>query len=160
MRNINVATKKRQNVDQGAKGVAVYLTLLGCGVFLLSGFFFAGHQHFASMDFGMKNSRLRKQIEDLKAEKQRLLFTRELSMSPTEIKKAAKKVGIFEKDRPVTIAPEMASAIETRKRPLSATVSKPALIKTGLVRSLAPKAEMAVQKIVSTTKTAKTTSSE
>lgn len=66
-----------------------------CGAILLAGFFFAARQHFASMDYGIKNSTLRKQIEELESEKRRLLLAREVSVSPAELKKAARKVGYF-----------------------------------------------------------------
>ena len=71
------------------------LTLL-CGTFLVGGFFVAARSHFASIDFGIKNSTLKKQLEDLEAEKRRLLWLRETALSPAEIKKAAKKLGLTE----------------------------------------------------------------
>ncbi len=39
----------------------------------------------------MKNSRLRKQVDDLETEKRRLLLAREVAQSPNEIKRAALK---------------------------------------------------------------------
>jgi hypothetical protein len=74
----------------------VYIVLPVFGSLLVSGFFLAGQQHFASMDYGMKNSRLKKQIEALEAEKRRLLLAREVSLSPVEIKRAAKKTGLLD----------------------------------------------------------------
>jgi hypothetical protein len=71
------------------------LTLL-CGVFLVGGFFVAARSHFASIDFGIKNSTLKKQLEDLEAEKRRLMWLKETALSPAEIKKAAKKLGLTE----------------------------------------------------------------
>ena len=68
------------------------LTLI-CGLFLVVGFFFAARQHFAAIDFGIKNSKLRKQLDDLEDEKRRLLLAKEFAVSPTEIIKAAKKIG-------------------------------------------------------------------
>lgn len=73
-----------------------YAVILACSLLLLAGFFFAGRQHFSSMDYGMKNSKLRKQVDELEAEKRRLMLAREISMSPSEIKKSAKKVGIYQ----------------------------------------------------------------
>jgi hypothetical protein len=63
---------------------------------LVAGFFFAARSHFSSIDFGIKNSRLRKQIEELEADKRRLLLSKEIALSPAEIKKAAKKIGLTE----------------------------------------------------------------
>lgn len=72
-----------------------FLTL-GCGLILVVGFFFAARSHFASIDFGIKNSKLRKQIEELEADKRRLILSKEIALSPAEIKKAAKKLGLTE----------------------------------------------------------------
>lgn len=72
------------------------LLTLVCGVFLVGGFFVAARSHFASIDFGIKNSGLKKQLEDLEAEKRRLLWLKETALAPAEIKKAAKKLGLTE----------------------------------------------------------------
>lgn len=72
------------------------LLTLACGLMLVVGFFFAARSHFASIDFGIKNSRLRKQIEELEADKRRLILSKEIALSPAEIKKAAKKIGLTE----------------------------------------------------------------
>lgn len=71
------------------------LTLI-CGLFLVGGFFVAARQHFSSIDFSIKNSKLRKQIEDLEADKRRFLLAKEIASTPSEIKKAAKKIGLTE----------------------------------------------------------------
>jgi len=71
------------------------LTLVS-GTFLVGGFFFAARSHFASIDFGIKNSSLKKQLENLEAEKRRLTLLKEIALSPAEIKKAAKKIGLTE----------------------------------------------------------------
>lgn len=70
-----------------------FLTL-GCGLLLVAGFFFAARQHFSVMDFAIKNSKLRREKESLEAEQRRLYITREISLSPSEIKKVAKKIGL------------------------------------------------------------------
>ncbi len=72
------------------------LLTLVCGTFLVGGFFVAARSHFASIDFGIKNSSLKKQLEDLEAEKRHLLWLKEKALSPAEIKKAAKKLGLTE----------------------------------------------------------------
>lgn len=72
------------------------LLTLACGLMLVIGFFFAARSHFASIDFGIKNSRLRKQIEELESDKRRLILSKEIALSPGEIKKAAKKIGLTE----------------------------------------------------------------
>ena len=74
-----------------------YLIVIAiCGCVLGAGFFLAARQHFTSMDFGMKNSRLRKQLEDLESENRRLLLVREVAISPVEITKAARNLGFHE----------------------------------------------------------------
>ncbi len=72
------------------------LLALVCGLFLVVGFFGAARQHFSSIDLGIKNSKLRKQVEELEADQRRLLLTKEVVLSPGEIKKAAKKMGFTE----------------------------------------------------------------
>ena len=81
-----------------------YTLILTCCLLTATGFFLAGRQHFSWMDYGMKNSRLRKQIDDLEAEKRRLLLAREISLSPMEIKKAAKKFGLADAEGSSTVA--------------------------------------------------------
>ncbi len=72
------------------------LLTLACGLILVVGFFFAARQHFSSIDFGIKNSRLRKQIENLESDKRRFMLAKEIALSPAEIKKAAQKLGFRE----------------------------------------------------------------
>lgn len=67
-----------------------------CGTFLVAGFFGAARQHFASIDYGIKNSKLKKQIKELESEKQRLILAREVAYSPAKIKKAARKIGMVD----------------------------------------------------------------
>ncbi|MGI8494844.1 MAG: hypothetical protein ACR2L1_05975 [Pyrinomonadaceae bacterium] len=71
------------------------LTLV-CGLLLVAGFFFAAQQHFTAMGFGIKNAKLRQQKEELLSEQRRLYLSREISLAPAEIKKAAKKIGLQE----------------------------------------------------------------
>ncbi len=72
------------------------LLSLACGLLLVAGFFYAARSHFSSMDYAMKNAELRKEIDELKSETRRLQLAREISLSPGEIKKAAKKLGLTE----------------------------------------------------------------
>lgn len=89
-----------------------------CACVLAAGFFLAARQHFNTMDFGFKNGKLRKQVEDLQTERRRLLLAREASMSPAEIKRAARSLGFRDKGE---VAMVMADARST------ATAVKPAL---------------------------------
>lgn len=72
------------------------LLTLFCGLLLVGGFFVAARQHFSVMDFAIKNAKLRREKENLESEQRRLYLTREISISPAEIKKAAKKIGLQE----------------------------------------------------------------
>ncbi len=95
---------------------------------LVTGFFFAARQHFSSVDYGIRNSRLRKQLDDLETEKRRLLLAREVALSPVQIKIAAHRLGIGQAESATTelalvstptrsvTAPATASAKEGVKR--------------------------------------------
>ncbi len=75
-----------------------YFVLIAiCGCVIAAGFLLAARQHFVSMDLGMKNSKLRKQLEDLEAENRRLLLARERSLSPIELTRTAKSLGFAER---------------------------------------------------------------
>lgn len=67
--------------------------MLACGATLVVGFFFAARTHFASIDFSMRNSKLKKMSEELEADKRRLMLAKEIALSPAELKKAAQKIG-------------------------------------------------------------------
>ncbi|MCO6510821.1 MAG: hypothetical protein J5I65_08505 [Aridibacter famidurans] len=69
------------------------LATILCAAVVAAGFFFAAQQHFYSMDYGIENSRLRSQIEDLKSRNRRLKLRKEGALSPYEIKQAAMKLG-------------------------------------------------------------------
>ena len=80
------------------------LTLV-CGLLLITGFFFAARQHFSSIDYSIKNSRLRKQLNELEADKRRLTLAKEIALSPAEIKKVAKKIGFTETTNKIAAVP-------------------------------------------------------
>jgi hypothetical protein len=157
MRKRNTATSKRspRSGKDDSKKLSKYIVLFGCGLILISGFFFAARQHFAAMDYGIKNSRLRKQIDDLKAEKQRLLFARELSVSPNEIKRSAEKAGLFGSRRENAAAPRLASTGPDMRMTSSSRDSEPTIIRTGSVQPTAPQTQKAVQRIERTDNKAK-----
>jgi cytoskeletal protein RodZ len=142
-------TGRAAQQPNGKRRFRTYALMIVCGVVLVSGFFFAARQHFSSMDFGMKNSKLRKQIDELQAEKRRLLLARETSLSPAELKKAAKKAKIGE---PATaIEGEVAQASATTKdkaAPVTKGTTSPAalVVKTSIAVP-APATVAAVAKI-------------
>jgi len=69
------------------------LLVIVCACVVAAGFFFAARQHFTSMDYGIKNSKLREQLQNLETEKRRLLLAREVALSPLAIRKAASSIG-------------------------------------------------------------------
>ena len=84
------------------------LLVLVCACVVATGFFFAARQHFTSMDYGLKNSKLREQLQNLETEKRRLLLAREVALSPMAIRKASRSIGLRE-------GPEIA-AVETSSK--------------------------------------------
>ncbi|MFL6374239.1 MAG: hypothetical protein ACJ73D_06200 [Pyrinomonadaceae bacterium] len=100
----------------------VWPAILACVTLLACGFFLAARQHFSSLDFGMKNSHLRKQIDDLESEKRRLMLVREVSLSPAELKKAALKAKVAVAD---AVTPELAS-LTGKDKPAAPTAANAA----------------------------------
>ncbi len=92
----NITKKERIKREKDPIPWRYCLTTLACGLFLVAGFFGAARQHFASMDLGFKNSELRKQLTKLEDENRRLLLSKEIALSPGEIKKSAQKIGMVE----------------------------------------------------------------
>jgi hypothetical protein len=102
------------------------LTLF-CGLLLITGFFFAARQHFSSIDYSIKNSRLRKQLDELEADKRRLVLAKEIALSPAEIKKVAKKIGFTETTNkiasvPASINSAVKSSAEKTKQAVSSRI--------------------------------------
>lgn len=98
------------------------LVLIVCAAILVVGFFFAARQHFASIEYGIKNSALRSQIEQLEAENRRLQLVREVALSPGEIRKVARRMGFVERTaanigtfRPGRLSPETGTAVKAAK---------------------------------------------
>ena len=131
-----------------------YALMLACGLLLVTGFFFAGRQHFSTMDYGMKNARLRKQVDELENEKRRLLLAREVSLSPAEIKKAVRKAGMAGRPERLSEMAQVASTTRDKAAP-PAVNSKPLVVKTAAVAPAAVSRAAAVYE-----KKAKTQKSE
>jgi hypothetical protein len=159
-RKTRKSPKGRTNVGTSEpKRWRTYLLIFVCSLGTVSGIFFAGKQHFSSMDYGMKNSRLRRQIDDLEAEKRRLLVAREVSLSPAELKKAAKKAGLAEAIETVSVPAQLSLA--KSKEPIATPVEmKKTVIKTASVTpvpasvaAVYPKTEKAVKPVKKTVST-------
>jgi len=127
-------TKAQTRDKKPASRLHTFVLVSVCGLTLLTGFFFAARQHFSSMDYGMKNSRLRKQIDELEAEKRRLLLAREVSLSPAEIKKAARRTGLTQTAAPGGELAQVVSTTKDKAVPAAAAPAmKPMVIKTSAV---------------------------
>ncbi len=85
---------KKSNRESEPLPLRYVLLTLTCGLILVVGFFFAARQHFSSIDYGIKNSKLKKQVEELETDKRQLILAKEIALTPGEIKKAAQKIGL------------------------------------------------------------------
>lgn len=104
-RKISQTNQKKKTKRQGNPIPWRYCVLtLVCGLLLITGFFFAARQHFSSIDYSIKNSRLRKQLNELESDKRRLTLAKEIALSPAEIKKVAKKIGFTERTDKIAAA--------------------------------------------------------
>jgi len=122
---------QRSRISRPAKTKAasrwkLYMLMSLCSLIVVSGSFFAARQHFSSWDYSIRNSRLRKQIDDLETEKRRLLLAREVALSPNEIKRVAKKMNIDQPELAVVQAPKSAAPVKDRVVPAALTSAKPA----------------------------------
>ena len=132
---------RKRNQKKGGRA-KMWLAMLACLTVLGCGSFFAARQHFSSIDFGMKNSRLRKQIDDLESEKRRLLLAREVSLSPAELKKAALKAKVAIAD---DVSAKIASVIGNDKTTPQATTAalKPTTANPLITKTVATSATIA-----------------
>lgn len=99
MRNRTARRSRPTNLSNRGVGTLPwsYLFVIAiCGCVIAAGFLLAARQHFVSMDLGMKNSKLRKQLEDLESENRRLMLAREVAISPIEITRTARNFGFVE----------------------------------------------------------------
>ena len=93
-----------------------YTAAVVCCIVMVAGFFFAARQHFSSMEYGMQNSRLRHQLDELEAEKRRLLLNREITLTPTELKKAVRRIGFVDDTDNIKNVPAKRRSHRHRKR--------------------------------------------
>jgi hypothetical protein len=100
------------------------LLVIVCACVVAAGFFFAARQHFTSMEFGLKNSTLREQIQNLETEKRRLLLAREVALSPLAIRKAARSVGLHQNSEIATAIPVVAKTTNEKPAVTAVKVSK------------------------------------
>ncbi|MEO5858430.1 MAG: hypothetical protein ABIR33_05715 [Pyrinomonadaceae bacterium] len=128
--NPRLASPSAHTAERNTSTVLYVLLTIACAAFLATGFFFAARQHFAAMDLGMKNSTLRKQIEEMEGQKRQLVLAREIVRSPAEMKRIASNKGFRQREAGV-----MAVAASTT------TSAAPLIERTSLVKSAAEPAK-------------------
>lgn len=88
--------KIKNQVHQERDGRVWWACVVGVigGILVAAGFAYAAHQHFTALESGAKNVELRKQREQLKNERKRLMLERETALSPEHLEKSALKIGL------------------------------------------------------------------
>ena len=145
----NNTPRKPRTASLSTRGIGnlplSYLIVIAiCGCLIAAGFLLAARQHFMSMDLGMKNSKLRKQLEDLETEQRRLVLAREVALSPKEITKTARNLGFVD-----TLDQTLAVVVPAPKVPLTSaaaiktasTSSSSSVTKTAYQRPIGPVAK-------------------
>lgn len=114
------------------------LLVLVCACVVATGFFFAARQHFTSMDYGIKNSKLREQLRNLESEKRRLMLAREVASSPLAIRKAALGLGLSNSGEvaALPVAAKSEPAREARPAVIQAKSQEPKREPVGIVRTV------------------------
>lgn len=137
-RNSPRSASPSAHIAERTNSTVLYVLLtIACAAFLATGFFFAARQHFAAMDLGMKNSTLRKQIEEMEGQKRQLVLAREMVRSPAEMKRIASNKGFRQRESP---AIAVAATANTSSTPLIERTSlvKPAAAGTKPVKAFLP----------------------
>ena len=124
----------------------LYFLMSLCSLIVVSGTFLAARQHFSFFYYSIRNSSLRKQIDELETEKRRLLLAREVALSPNEIKRAAKKLNIDQPEMAVVQTAKPVVPAKDREIPAAVASAKPTdkpaasyTMLTASVRMVAPK---------------------
>lgn len=131
--------KSRRNAGSGKLTWKFNVVAVMSVILLLGSLFFAARNQFASMTFGFKNAELRKNIEDLQAERRRLTLDKEKAISPAEISKAAQKMGFTRMTANNIEAVDTRPEIAKNSKPgqmvasLNAPAASKKVAKTGLV---------------------------
>jgi len=104
-----------------ASGWQYYVVAVVCCVVLVAGFLLAARQHFSSMEYGLQNSKLRRQLDELQSEKRRLLLNREVAVSPIELRKAVRRIGFI--DTPATQSQDIRQPNSSAQRPIPTAIN-------------------------------------
>jgi len=132
-----LASPSAISAERSSSTLLYILLTIACAAFLATGFFFAARQHFAAMDLGMKNSKLRKQIEEMETQKRQLVLAREVVRSPAEVKRIASNKGF--RQREALIVPVAASTTASTAPLVERTAMvKPAGVEPKPVKAFLP----------------------
>jgi len=144
-----IRTKPTMAVSTPARELSwsFMLLVIICACVVAAGFFFAARQHFSSMEYGLKNSKLREQLQNLETEKRRLLLAREVASSPLAIRKAAHDIGLRNTPEIVAVQASEKQVAPTSRvpvpEPVKATAMKAtdtgAVVRTVLTTPIQPK---------------------
>lgn len=104
---------------------------------LAAGLFFAASQHFSSMELGIKNAKLRSQLAELENEKRRLELSREIALTPAELKRSANTLGFRDVGELV-----MAAAKRQTNEVVTDTVVETVKVKVGSETAVTSKANV------------------
>jgi hypothetical protein len=132
-----LASPSAISAERSSTSLLYILLTIACAAFLATGFFFAARQHFAAMDLGMKNSKLRKQIEEMETQKRQLVLAREVVRSPAEVKRIASNKGFTQRE--ALIVPVAASTTEQAAPLVERTaMTKPAAVEQKPIKAFLP----------------------
>ena len=110
-----LASPSAISAERSSSTLLYVLLTIACAAFLATGFFFAARQHFAAMDLGMKNSKLRKQVEEMESQKRQLVLAREVVRSPAEMKRIASNKGFRQREE---LTVPVAASVPVASKPL------------------------------------------
>jgi hypothetical protein len=138
------AAKQKRRLTFRALALAV-----ACAAIIAGGLFTVAVQHFASMDLGMQNSKLRKQVEDLEAEKRRLQLAKEVTLSPAEIKRTALRLGFGSVEAAAVVAAVKQETPPSETRVAAAMPASPAEAQPTAIKAVAKKPAGEITRTVS-----------
>lgn len=134
-----LASPSAISAERSSSTLLYILLTIACAAFLATGFFFAARQHFAAMDLGMKNSKLRKQIEEMEAQKRQLVLAREVVRSPAEMQRIAANKG-FRQHEPLVMPAAASTTVVSRPLIERTAIMKPANAEPKPVKAFLPTA--------------------
>ncbi len=115
------------------------ITIIGV-VAVAAGLFFAATRHFSAMELGITNAKLRNQLQDLQNEKRRLDLEREIALTPAELRKTARSLGL--REQPMVVRGGEPGMTELAKAETESMHDAPIMRDTIAETANAPKSEI------------------